>query len=127
MLRSDDTDSDCNYIKNCVFRGIKLDQRFLIGSSNDEKIDGYTGRIENCTFENCITGRSSGQIIKHYIQYKSLFREKNDYTITDENCIGLDKINRYVSNDGRVTDYQEKKVGVELLENEVGSKLSIQI
>ena len=127
LLRSDDTDSDCNYIKNCVFRGIKLDQRFLIGSSNDEKIDGYTGRIENCTFENCITGRSSGQIIKHYIQYKSLFREKNDYTITDENCIGLDKINRYVSNDGRVTDYQEKKVGVELLENEVGSKLSIQI
>lgn len=127
LRRSDDSDSKCNYIKSCVFRGVKLKQMFLIGSSNTEKLDSYTGRIEYCTFENCITGRSSGQIIKHYIQYTSFFREKDDYAITNENCIGLDKINRYVSNGGRVTDYQEKKVGVELTEDEVGSKLSVQI
>ena len=127
LKRSDDSDSSCNYIRNCIFRGVKLDQRFLIGSSNIEKVDGYTGRIENCTFENCITNRSSGQIIKHYIQYTSFFREKDDYTITDENCVGLDKVNRYVSNDGRVTDYQEKKVGAVITEDEVGCKLSVQI
>ena len=125
LRRSDDSDSSCNYIRNCIFRGVKLNQRFLIGSANIEKVDGYTGRIENCTFENCITNRSSGQIIKHYIQYTSFFREKDDYTITDENCTGLDKVNRYVSNDGKVTEYQEKKVGVELTEDEVGSKLSV--
>ena len=127
LKRSDDSDSNCNFIRNCIFRGIKLDQRFLIGSSNIEKVDGYTGRIEKCTFENCITNRSSGQIIKHYIQYTSFFREKDDYTITDENCVGLDKVNRYVSNDGRVTDYQEKKVGAVITEDEVGCKLSVQI
>lgn len=127
LKRSDDSDSSCNYIRNCIFRGVKLDQRFLIGSSNIEKVDGYTGRIENCTFENCITNRSSGQIIKHYIQYTSFFREKDDYTITDEKCVGLDKVNRYVSNDGRVTDYQEKKVGAVITEDEVDCKLSVQI
>lgn len=84
-----------NTISKCVFNGVNLGECFLIAAKSTSKPSGDMITIEDCTFMNCRTQRSSKKIIKEYIQYDALFKKNIDYhaVYINSDCKGLDKIN----------------------------------
>ena len=87
--------NNANYIRKCVFDGIAIGDNFLIASKYDfsGKPENTIGYIEGCDFNNCSTMRSSGKIIKQYVQYDTLFSRDQDFlAIEISGCRGLDNI-----------------------------------
>lgn len=94
--RSKKSTSRTNYLRKCIFDGVELGDNFLVAASSvSEKPYDIVVRIEDCDFKNCSTKRSSGKIIKEYIQYDTLFKKNQDFLANKiSNCTGLDKINK---------------------------------
>jgi len=100
-----------NSIRNCIFDGAKLDNRFLIMADGYEKPKGTVGDIQDCIFKNCATNRPSNKIIKEYMSYFNLFKqEKTVLANIISNCSGLDNVNK--ENDtSSVTDIKKISTG----------------
>lgn len=93
--RAKESKARANYLKKCIFDGVEMDDKFLIAAEGYEKPSGVVTYIEECDFKNCSTKRSSGKIIKEYIQYDTLFKKNLDFHANSiSNCRGLDKINK---------------------------------
>ncbi|MFS0821604.1 hypothetical protein [Bacillus sp. 1P02SD] len=93
--RTKNKSSTFSTVKKCVFNGFKTESGFLILGNVFEKIKGPTAFIEDCTFQNCVTNRESGKIIKQYSSYFGLFNKEIEVeAISIRNCRGLDKINK---------------------------------
>lgn len=93
--RTKRSESRANYIKKCIFEGVEMGENFLIGASGWEKPSGVVTYIENCDFKNCSTKRTSGKIIKEYIQYDTILKKNIDFHANHiSECRGLDKINK---------------------------------
>lgn len=89
------SDSKANYLKKCIFDGVKLKDDFLIAANGRKKPSGNVAYIEECSFKNCSTKRASGKIIKEYLQYDTAFKKNQDFhAIEISRCKGLDKINK---------------------------------
>lgn len=93
--RAKESKARVNYLKKCIFDGVEMGDNFLIAAKGYEKPSGVVTYIEECDFKNCSTKRSSGKIIKEYIQYDTLFKKNLDFHANSiSNCRGLDKINK---------------------------------
>ncbi|MCC3356929.1 hypothetical protein [Bacillus sp. REN16] len=93
--RTKNKSSTFSTVKKCVFNGFETESGFLILGNVFEKIKGPTAFIEDCTFQNCVTKRDSGKIIKQYSSYFGLFNKEIEVeAIAIRNCRGLDKINK---------------------------------
>jgi hypothetical protein len=94
FTRMKGNDASYSTVKKCLFNGINLKEGFLIMGNVFEKLSGPTAYIEDCNFQNCVTNRSSGKIIKEYSSYFGLFNKQIEVkAIEIRNCKGLDKIN----------------------------------
>ena len=84
---------DRTEINQCIFRGMKAGEGFVIVGDGAENPHGVIN-VTNCKFINCTTKRESGQIIRHYDTYFTFFsREKRVQTVYVRDCMGLDQIN----------------------------------
>lgn len=84
-----------NYLKKCVFDGVDMLNNFLVAAIGYEKLTEYVSYISECDFKNCRTLRSSGKIIKEFMQYDTLFKKEQSFRANCiSNCRGLDKINK---------------------------------
>lgn len=93
--RSKEKSATFSTVRKCIFNGFKTDSGFLILGNVFEKVKGPTAYIEECTFQNCVTNRDSGKIIKMYSTYFGLFNKQIEVeAISIRNCRGLDKINK---------------------------------
>lgn len=109
--RDKESRTKVNYLRKCIFDGVNLGDTFLISANGFEKPYGTVTYIEDCDFRNCKTERSSGQIIKEFLQYDKLFKKNVDYHANEvRNCRGLDKINKEKS---EVRNIIEKTVSTE--------------
>lgn len=99
FTRTHDKDSRCSEVKNCIFRGIVANQRFLISGRIFEKVSGDVLTLKSCDFINCTTKRESKKIIKEYAEYYKRDWKRELKTIQvkvvkiESNCRGLDRTN----------------------------------
>lgn len=120
LRRSGTNNSVANYLKQCIFDGVSIDNNFLIAATGNVKPSGAVMYIEDCDFRNCKTNRKSGKIIKEYLQYNNLFGKTQDFHANViSNCSGLDKINA----EGTEAKDEELKAALEMAVN-IGSKYS---
>lgn len=88
---------EASVVRKCIFNGVNIENGFLImGEVRERKITPAV-RIEECNFQNCVTKRESGKIIKEYqLYYYGFFGNKKTELIATEviNCTGLDKVNK---------------------------------
>ena len=106
LKRSKESYSRYNTIKKCIFDGAEIGKEyFLIAASGYEKPSGTVSYIEECTFENCGTKRSTGKIIKEYISYDTIFKKDQSFHATEiRNCKGLDHIIKISEETKKVQD-----------------------
>jgi len=94
-----------NYIKKCIFEGVELNELFLISAFGNEKPSGIVTYIQECTFKNCCTKRSSQVIIKEYMKYDSWGRKKDFHANKISDCRGLENVNK----EGSITKNTEMR------------------
>ncbi|WP_313638879.1 hypothetical protein, partial [Paenibacillus sp.] len=88
-------DSPDNRIVKCLFNGVQIQDGFLVQGTYYEKIPGPKVYIEDCNFQNCVTKRESGKIIKEYAHYFGLFNKMIQIKpVTIVNCKGIERINQ---------------------------------
>ena len=94
LRRSKESSSRYNSIKKCIFDGVEIGKDyFLIAAYGYEKPSGTVSYIEECTFTNCKTARSTGKIIKEYISYDTTFKKDQSFRANEiRNCKGLDNV-----------------------------------
>lgn len=92
--RAKESKTKANFLKKCIFDGVELGDNFLIAALGNEKPSGTVTYIESCDFKNCSTKRESGEIIKEFIEYDTLFKKNVDFHANHvSECRGLDRIN----------------------------------
>ncbi len=95
LRRGKDTSSKPNYVEKCVFDGVKMGEAFLLAAMDLEKPAGVVTYVKDCDFKHCTTKRTSGKLIKEYIQFDSLLKKNQDFHANElSDCRGLDMINR---------------------------------
>ncbi len=94
LFCSKDSNSKYNSIRNCIFDDVVIGKDyFLITAYGYEKPKGTVSCIEECTFTNCKTARSTGEIIKEYISYDTVFKKDQSFRANEiKNCKGLDRV-----------------------------------
>lgn len=131
LRRSNDYNSKPNYIKNCIFDGVLIKDSFLIAAEGYSKPYDTVTNITDCFFRNCRTNRSTGKLIKEYLQYDSVFHKTKEFhaNIIDSSCKGMDKINK----EECCTDYSPKTksttgnaIGITIPQEIINSLLHIE-
>lgn len=128
-------DLEMNYIGNCIFDGVEMENNFLIAAVADEKPICTIAKVEKCDFRNCSTQRSSGKIIKEYTQYtKTLKKEIHDFhAIMVVDCHGMDKVQKVGETstvrvvDAKKTTKMLKKMGAGLMVGTIIPPLGVKI
>lgn len=81
-------------VKDCSFNGMLAHTFFLIGGRAVEQISGPAVRVESCSFQNCVSERSTKKLIREYDIYFGMFKkEKEQRVVSISDCRGLDKVN----------------------------------
>lgn len=84
-----------NTVENCVFRGIRAYQFFLLKGRISGKINGNVLMVSNCSFQDCTTSRSSGKLIREHDTYYGAFNSQHELKIASiSECRGLDQVNQ---------------------------------
>lgn len=96
-----------NYLKDCTFNGIDLENMFLIAPSSSAETNSIVATLERCNFKNCFIKGNTENLIQEYIKYDGFFKKSQQIqAIRISECIGLDKVNQETE---RKNDVQSKE------------------
>ena len=81
-IESGKPECNSNHIQRCTFNNANANLNFLIAAKTMySKTTSYVANVHNCTFNNCITKRESGKLIKHYAPYQGAFKITKDIQV----------------------------------------------
>lgn len=96
ILISGGKDSRGGVIEKCMFKGVKLNESFLIEARVHERAPYIYTNIKECAFEDCSTNRKNRELIKQYDNYYGAFNKQKTIKVASiaSSCVGLNSVKR---------------------------------